>query len=335
MAKPDDHHGIYRTRVRKLVACATLMFLAPALAVAIDYPTKAVTIIVTVPPGGASDVQARLIAKGLSQRLGKPVVVESRSGAGGRIGAGAVARAKPDGHTLLLVDSFTLVLDAILHRNLGFDPQHDFAPVTLIAEMPLLLVASPSLGVKHVSELLALARREPGHLTYASSGPGSPGHLAGEMLKASAKIDLVHVPYKGAGPALIDVMGGQVSAGFLTPLSAMPNVRAGKVLALAVTGSKRLPALPAVPSLAESGVAGLDLLVWFGLVVPARTPPEVSTLLHQETVAVLRSREFAGSITDQGALVVASSPQELARRIQSDSASLAKVVKAIKFKVDE
>jgi len=319
---------------RRLISCVMLLLLCPAVACAIDYPTKTVTIIVPWPPGASTDVVGRLIAKGLSERLGKPVIVENRSGAGGRIGAGVAARAAADGHTLLLTGS-SLVMDRIVGTNVGFDPQRDFAPVALIAEMPLILVASPSLGVKNVSELLALARQKPGDLTYASWGPGTTSHLAAEMLKAAAHVDLLHVPYKGGTPALLDIIGGQVSLGFATPITAMANIRAGKVLALAVTGSKRLPALAKVPTLIESGVSGVDLAMWFAIVVPAKTPREIIARLSKVIVAVAQSAEFARSIEDQGGFVVASGPDEVSRRMQSDFASISGLVKAVNLRVDE
>jgi len=324
----------YCNQRRRLISCVMLLLLCPAVACAIDYPTKTLTLIVPWPPGGSTDVQGRLIAKGLRERLGKPVVVENRSGAGGRIGAGVAARAAADGHTLLLTGS-NLVMDWVVRTNVAFDPQRDFAPVALIAEMPLILVVSPSLGVKNVSELLELARQKPGQVTYASWGPGTTTHLAGEMLKAAAQVDLLHVPYKGGTPALLDVIGGQVSVGFVTPLTAMANIRAGKLPALAVTGSKRLPALPKVPTLAESGVSGVELGIWSAIMVPAKTPREIIARLSKEIVAVAQSAEFGRSIQDQGGFVVASGPEEVSRRMQSDFASISRLVNALKLRVDE
>ena len=312
-----------------------LMGLAPVPVSAIEYPTRTVTIIVPASPGGAADVQARLLAKGLAQRLRKPVVVDNRPGAGGRIGAGLAAQATPDGHTLFLASTSVFVIEPILRTNVGFDPQRDFAPITVVAEMPLVLVASPSLSVKSVPDLLAAARQRPGQLTYASWGPGTLAHLDGELFKAATRADIVHVAYKGAGPALIDIIAGQVSIMFASPLAAMPNIRAGKLAALAVTGSKRLPVLPKVPTLAEAGIPGFEIELWFAVVAPANTPLEVTTRLNEEIVAVLKSPAFTRSVEDQGGFVVASHPGELSRRIRADSVSVTRLVKAIGLKVEE
>ena len=332
-----SEHGrrVCRGGTIKLVIFATLTLIGWVAALAADYPTKAITIVVPFPPGGASDIQARLIAKGLTERLGKPVVIDNRPGAGGRIGTGVAARAAPDGHTLLIGGFSTLVLEPLLRTNVGYDPQRDFAPITVIAEMPLVLVASPSLGVKTVSELLALARQKPGQLTYASFGAGSAAHLAGEMLKASAQVDLVHVPYKGGPLALTDVIGGHVSTAFVTPFTAMANIRAGKVAVLAVTGSNRLPALPNVPTLAESGVSGFRLDTWTAIFVPAKTPREITARLSKEIVAILKSPEVTRSVEDQGGFVVASDPDEVSQRMQSDFASFSRLVKAVNLRIDE
>jgi len=334
MAIRDQDRVACCNKRRVFVSCALLLLLCPTVAGALDYPTQTVTIIVPFPPGGSTDIQARLIANGLSERLGKPVVVENRAGAAGAIGAGIAARSAADGYTLLLTGS-PLVMEQILRRNLGFDPERDLVPVALIAEGPLILVASPSIGVKTVSALLALARQNPGKLAYASFGAGSHGHLAGEMLKAAANVDLLHVPYKGGEPALFAVISGQVAAGFVTPLTAMESIRAGSVFALAVTGSRRLPALPTVPTMAESGVSGYELEVWSAIFVPAKTPREIVARLSKEIVAVVQSAEVARTIEDQGAFVVTSGPDEVSRRIQSEFASLSRQVKAVNLKVDE
>jgi len=316
-------------------AGAILILLVPALAYGVDYPSRTVTIVVAAAPGGAADVQARLVAKGLSNRFGKPVVVDNRAGAGGRIAARLAARAAPDGHTLFVGSTSILVIEPILRTDVGFDPRHDFAPITIMSEMPLILATAPSLAVTSVAGFLALARHRPGHLTYASWGPGTLAHLYGEMLKETARVDLLHIPYKGAGPALIDVMAGQVSAMFVSPLAAMSNIRAGRLAPLAVTGTRRLPALPGVPTLAESGIAGFDLPAWFGIFVPARTPREVKARLSHELVAVLKAAEFTRSVEDQGGFVVANEAADVSRRIETDSVAIAKLVKATNLKAEE
>jgi tripartite-type tricarboxylate transporter receptor subunit TctC len=334
MADRHDDRVACGNMRRRLLACGSFVLLCPALARAADYPSRAVTIIVPFPPGGSTDIQGRLIAKGLSERLGKPVIVENRAGAGGGVGSGFAARAAADGHTLLLAGS-TLVIEQILGTALGFDPKRDLVPIALIAEGPLILVASPSLGVTNVSEFLARARQHPGTLAYASFGAGSHAHLAGEMLKVTAHVDLVHVPYRGGAPALLAVVGGQVAVGILSPLTAMESIRGGKVLALAVTGSRRLPSLPNVPTLAESGVSGIELEMWSAIFVPTKTPQEIIARLSKEIVAVVQSAEVARTIEDQGAFIVTSGPDEVSRRIQSDFASTARLVKAVNLRVDE
>jgi tripartite-type tricarboxylate transporter receptor subunit TctC len=334
MAIRDHDHAVRCNKRRGLLSGALLFLLCPALARAADFPARTVTIIAPVPTGGATDFLARLIAQALSERLGKPVVVENYAGAGGVIGTGIAARAKADGHTLFLGTS-PLVMEQVLRANPGYDLERDFAPVALVAESPLVLVASPSLGIKTVSELLALARQHQGQLAYASFGSGTHSHLAGEMLKAVAKVDLLHVPYQGGSPALLAVIGGQVAAGFVTPLVAMGNIRAGKVAALAVTGSRRLPALPGVPTLAESGVSGIDLDLWAAFLVPAGTPREIIARLSKEIVAVLQSPGIVRSIEEQGAIVVARGPDEVSRRMRFDFVAYPLMVKAVNLKVDE
>jgi tripartite-type tricarboxylate transporter receptor subunit TctC len=302
---------------------------------AADYPNRPITLIVPFSPGGSADILARIVAKGLTERLGKAVVVDNRPGAGGLIGTGIAARAIPDGHTLLFAGSTTLVVEPALRSNVGYDSQHDFASITVIAETPLVLVASPSLKVKNLSELLALARQKPGQLTYASFGIGSSAHLAGEMLKVLGQVDLLHVPYKGGAPALTDVVGGQVSTGFVTALAAMANIRAGRVDALAVASSKRLPALPNVPTIAESGVSGFGLETWTAVLAQTKTAREVIARWSKETVAVLRSPEVSRSIEDQGAIVVASGPGEVTRRMQSDIAAISRLLKSVNIKAED
>ncbi len=316
------------------VAQAMLVALASSAA-ALEYPARTVTIIVAAAPGGAADVQARLLAKGLAPKLGKPVVVDNRAGAGGRIGARLAAQAAADGHTLFLASTSTFVIEPLLRADAGFDPQRDFAPIALVAEMPLILVATPGLSVDSVAGLVAAAKRRPGQLTYASWGPGTMAHLDGELFKAATQIDLVHVPYKGAGPALIDVIAGQVSAMVVSPLAAMPNIRAGKLSALAVTGRKRLPQLPKVSTLTEAGVPGFDLDLWFAIVAPVKTPGEITARLHREIVSVLNSGEFAGAVEAHGGFVVAGDPNEVSRRMRADSISIARLVKAIDLRVEE
>lgn len=318
-----------------MLGCCIAIAYSPGLQ-ALEYPIKPITIIVPFPPGGSNDVQARLIAKGLTERIGKAaVVVDNRPGAGGRIGAGIAARATPDGYTLFFASTATLAIEPALHINIGFDPLRDFVPITLILEMPLILVTSPSLPVKNAAELIALARKKSGELTYASAGPGSTLHLVGEMFKASNKLDIVHVPYKGEVAAGTDVLSGQVSMMFITPIAGLPQVRAGKLQALAVTGTKRMSALPQVPTLTELGIKGVEQLVWFALLAPAKTAPEITAFLHRHIVAVLQSPEFGKAMEEQGGVIVASNPRQLTQRIQNDTHTIAKTIRERKLKFEE
>jgi tripartite-type tricarboxylate transporter receptor subunit TctC len=311
-----------------------LFCIAPHTALSVDYPTKVVTIIVPFPPGGAGDIQARLIAKGLAERLGKPVIVDNRAGAGGALGTAIAARAQPDGHTLLFGALGTLVIEPMLRSAIGYDPQRDFAPLTLIAEAPFVLVVPPSSPAKSVSELLSYARAHPG-LTYASPGPATAANLLGESFKALAQTEVVHVPYKGEAPAITDMLGGRISLMFVSTFSGMPHIRGGKLRPLAVTASRRLVGLPDVPTFAEVGFSGLDLQVWTGLLVPAKTPREIVARLHAEIVAVLQSTEFTRASGTLGGVPIPSSPQEFVERIRSDSASIGKLVKALNFRVEQ
>jgi tripartite-type tricarboxylate transporter receptor subunit TctC len=334
MAKRNDDRFACRDERRVLVCCAMLVLLCPAMAHADEYPTRTIAIIVPFPPGGAADQQARLIASGLSERLGKAVIVDNRAGASGEIGASIAARSAADGYTLLLGTS-TMLIDQVLRPTQRIDAVRDLAPVALIAEGPLVLVASPSLGIKTVSDLLTLARQHPGQLTYASFGAGTHGHLAGEMLKAAAHVDLLHVPYKGGAPALAAVLGGHIAVAFVTALTAGENIRAGKLTALAVTGSRRLPSLPDVPTMAEAGVPGYELELWSAILAPAKTPPEIIARLNAEIVAVIQSVDFTRFMAEQGGFIVTGRPDEVSRRIQSDLAKLSRQVKAVNLKLDE
>ena len=335
MRDSAEKHDRSRRHLVKLITVLMLSCLAPQVGSAGDYPTKAVTIILPFPPGSGGDVQARLIAKGLAERLKKPVVVDNRPGAGGLIGTSLAARAAPDGHTLLYGVLATMVIEPMLRSDSGYDPQRDFAPITLIGEGPFVLVVPPSSPAKSVAELLSYARSQAGSLTYASPGPGTAPNLLGEKLKSVAQAEIIHVPYKGEAPAITDMLGGQLSLMFVSTVSGMPHIRAGKLRPLAVTATRRLAVLPDVPTFAEAGFSGFELQFWAGLLVPVKTSPEIVTRLHAELVAVLRSAEFIRTSESLGGVVIAGSPQELAQRIRSDSASIAKLVKAINFKLEE
>jgi len=313
---------------------AALTFMAAGATLALDYPSRPVTIIVPFPAGGPLDVEARLIAKSLAPRLGQPVVVDNRPGAAGGIGTRLAARAAPDGHTLLLGAKY-LVLEPALRGNVGWDPERDFAPVTLISQTPFLLVVPATLAVKNISELIEYAREHPGRLTFGSAGLGTGPHLLGEILKASAHVDLVHVPYKGSAPAVVDLVGGQISMAFVGTTAGVPLVRSGKLRALVVTAPHRLDVLPDVPTVAQAGLAGLEFEAWLGMLVPAKTPEEIVTRLNAEIVAIVKSAEFTRAIESTGGAVIPGSPQEFAQRMRTDAASIAAFLKASNLKIGE
>jgi tripartite-type tricarboxylate transporter receptor subunit TctC len=314
---------------------STLLLAGPPRAIALDYPTRTVTIIVPFPAGGGTDVQARLIAKGLAEQLGKPVVVDNRPGAGGRIGTMLAARAAPDGHTLLLGSITTLVVEPALRRDVGYDVARDFEAITVATTSPGVLVVNPALAVRSVADLVTLARKRPRELTYASPGPGSTAHLFTEAFKHSTQIDILHVPYRGEGPAIIDVMGGQISLIFSSVPAAISQLKAGKLRALGVTGTRRMPFLPDVPTLKESGVSGMELQAWWGFVAPAKTPPEIIARLNRELVTVLTSAQIAAALERQGAVVAATPPEGLAAQVQSQTQFISALVRTINFRLEE
>ena len=317
--------------IKGLSLAVMLGVTAPAFAD--DYPTKAVTIIVPFPPGGSTDVQARLVAKGLAEHLGKPVVVDNRPGAGGSIGARVAASAAPDGYTMLFASTSSLVSEPVLRARGNIDVLRDFAPITQITDMPFLFVVSSSSPAHTLADVVAQARKRPGEATFASWGNGSAGHILGEMFKISTKTDALHVPYKGEALGVTDVIGGQVSMMFVTPVN-MPHIRGGKLRALAVTGDKRLGVLPDVPTFIESGFRGIDLPMWFGFVIPVKTSPEIIARLHKEITGVLKSPEFSRAAEGLGVTVVGSSPTEFTQRVRLDSALVADLARVANLRMD-
>jgi tripartite-type tricarboxylate transporter receptor subunit TctC len=292
------------------------------------YPSKAVRIIVSFPPGSTPDIVGRALAGRLQEALGQPLVVENRAGAGGNIGADAVAKAPADGYTLLVSTNGVFAINKALYKSMPFDPDKDLQPISLLATAPQMLVVQPSLGLKSFKEFLDYARRNPDKLSYGSVGAGSASHLTMELLKNEAKISIVHVPYKGFPPAVTDMLGGNIQTMFAIVPGVLPHVKAAKMDGLAVTALKRSPLAPDVPSAAELGLPQLESLAWIGLAAPAGLPQEVLARLNQETVRGLRAAEVRELLGKQGFDVVAGTPQEFARWIRAESEKWSKVVRA-------
>ena len=296
-------------------------------ALAQAYPTKPVTIIVPFAAGGTTDILARIIGQALTAELGQSVVVDNRAGAGGNIGGQAAAKAAPDGHTLFMGTVGTHAINASLYKKMPFDPVKDFAPLTRVANVPNLLVANPAQPYKSVKDLIAYAKANPGKVNFGSSGNGSSIHLSGELFKSLAKVDMVHVPYKGSAPAVTDLMGNQIGIMFDNMPSAIQHVRSGKLVPLAVTTAKRSPELPSVPTIAEAGVPGYEATSWFGMFAPAGTPAPVLAKLNAAIVKVLAQPDVKKKINEQGAEVYSETPEQFAAFIQAESVKWGKVVK--------
>jgi tripartite-type tricarboxylate transporter receptor subunit TctC len=291
-----------------------------------DYPDKQITMVVPVAAGGAVDVLGRLFAQQLASRLGKPVVVENRTGAGMITGTSSVARGAPDGYTLLVATSTPLAINAAIHKKLPYDPVEDFVPIALIANSPFTLIVNPSLPVKSVPELVKLAKDKPGQLSYASAGPGSPHHLFFELLKATTGIQATHVPYRGNVPAITDVIAGHVPVMFSDP-SGLPIIRDGKVRAIGASTAKRLLQAPDVPTIAEQGLSGFDAAAWIMVVAPAKTPPGIVSRLHAELKTISQLPDVQAQIVKNGQTpTVTPSVPELQKFVQSELVRWGKVV---------
>jgi len=289
--------------------------------------------IVPFPPGGGIDTVARVFSPRLSELLGQPVVIDNRSGAGGTVGTEVVARATPDGYTLLATFA-SHAMNATLYKDLSYDTERAFAPISLLATVPNILVVHPSLPVKSVSDLIALAKKRPGDINFASVGNGTPAHLSAELFNMMAGVRMTHIPYKGAAASIIGMIGGETQLTFTTVLIALPHVKAGKLRAVAVTTPARSALLPAVPTVDETGLKGYESIAWYGLLAPANTPAMIVERLHADTVRTLQTPEVRDNLTRQGTEIVASTPARFAQVIREDIAKWSKVVKAAGVKVD-
>ncbi len=311
--------------------CLLLAITLPAHGQA-AFPSRPVTIVVPFPAGGALDIVARAVAEEMRKSLGQAVIVENRPGAGGTLGSAAVARAAPDGHTLLLGSIATHAIAAGLYRNLPYDPVRDFAPITQLTSAPLMVASSAKVPATNLGELVALAKAQPGKLNFASTGNGTAVHLAGELFKAAAGIDVVHVPYRGGSEATTALMTGEVSFMVVNIQLVLPQVRAGAVRALAVTGASRPQALPAVPTLREAGLPNVEITTWFGLFAPAATPAEVVSRLQRDATAALKT--LSDRFAAQGDDVVGSTPEQFAAFVRSEHTKWVKVVRDTGIRLD-
>ena len=318
-------------KLRAIAAAAGLAL--SALAAAQAYPTKPVRIIVPFPPGGGTDVVSRLLGQKLGEAWGQQVIIDNRPGASMMIGHEIGAKAPPDGYTLVM-SSNNHTINPSVYRKIPYDTVKDFAPVTLVGNSPLVLVVHPSLPVKRTKELIALAKSRKGELTYASSGSGGPLHMAGELFKLRAGVDMTHVPYKGSGPAEIDLVGGHVQVLFAGPVSASPYIKAGRMKALAVTSLRRSPAFPDLPTVAEEALPGYEAGIWWGVLAPAATPRDIVMKLHADFVKVLQTPEIRTTLARQGGEPVGSTPDQFQKMIVTEIAQWAKVVKAAGIKAD-
>lgn len=323
------------TNVRRFaVAFVAAMSITSAPALAQTYPVKPVRFIVPFPPGGGNDTIARQIGQRLTSTLGQQVPVDNRPGAGGAIGAELAAKAAPDGYTMFLAGVATHGINPNLRRKLPYDPLKDFHAVSLIASAPLLVVVHPSLPVKSVKELTALARSRPGQINYASNGAGGSSHLAVEMFRMMTDTNLVHIPYKGLSLALTELLSGEVQLMFSSAVAMLPQVKAGRLRAIAMTGGKRSPAIPDIPTVAEAGVPGYETGSWYGVVVPAGTPKVAIDTLSREIISFVRSPETVARMNSEAVIPVGSTPDEFTAHIKRELARWAKVVKQANLRIE-
>lgn len=298
------------------------------------FPSRPVTLVVPFPPGGGTDTGGRVIAEQLGRRWNQPVIVENRGGAAGQIGGDYVAKAKPDGYTLLLGNIGTQAINPLLYAKLPYDADKAFAPVSLVAELPLAMMVHPSVPAKTAAEFVALAKSKPGQMSYSSSGAGGAPHLAAEMFKDQTGSFILHVPYRGGGPAIADLLAGHVQLSFMTALEAAGHIKAGKLRALAVTGDKRVPAFPDVPTLAESAAPGFNAISWIGLLAPAGTPQDVVDRIAADVRTVLADESVKARFIGLGGVPRATTPQEFAKLIVDDRSRYAQIIRSRKITIE-
>lgn len=322
-----------RSILQCLLAFPFLMLGVSTNAAAQSYPAKPITIVVPYPPGGPTDIVARLVGQKLGEKMGQQVIIDNRPGAGGNVGAALVARAAPDGYTLLLATTAHAINPSVF-PSLNYNIVKDFSPVVLLTSLPLVVVTNAAVPAKNIQELIALAKSKPNQIAYASSGNGQSTHLAAELFKTMAGVSMTHVPYKGSAPALADLAGGQVSVMFDTMLSAMPQVKAGRLNALAVTTATRSGAAPNLQTVAESGVPGYEAVAWSGLLAPAQTPPDIVARLNSEINAILKQPEISKRLLNDGADPVGGTAEQFSTHIVKEVQKWAGVAKASGAKVD-
>ncbi|MFO1396128.1 MAG: tripartite tricarboxylate transporter substrate binding protein [Burkholderiales bacterium] len=312
----------------RLAPLAGILALAASAAFAqSSYPTKPVNVIVPWPPGGPSDIAARPLAKGLQDELKQPFVIDNRGGAGGNIGTAMVTKAAPDGYTLLVTSSAPIVINQSLYKDMTFKSETDLAPITNLLRVPLIVAVHPSVPAKNLQELIAWIKAQNGKVQFASAGNGTPQHLTGELFKTQAKLDITHVPYKGSAPAIADLIGGHVPIMFDSAIAIIPQIKAGKVRAIAITSAKRSASLPDVPTFDESGMKGFESYAWYGFFAPAKTPPDVIAKLNAAALKTMKTPEWQKILADTGSENVGETPEQFAAFTKAEAAKWAKVVK--------
>lgn len=321
----------FRLRLLALLSCFAI---AGPLAAQAAYPDRPVTLVVPFPAGGSTDLVARVVAEKMSELLGQQIVVENKGGAGGNIGSASVAKSDPDGYTILMGTVATHALNPALYKKIPYDAVKDFAPISLLVTVPNVLVVNPNLPVNSVQELITLLKEHPGEYSYASSGNGTPLHLSGELFKSMAGVQMEHIPYKGAGPALTDLLGGHVMIMFDNLPSSTGYIKDGRLRGLAVTTATRASSMPDLPTIAESGVPGYETYTWNALFAPAGTPPEIIARLNAAAVEALADPKVQSKLQEFGATIVGSSPEALADHVQAELAKWAPVVQASGAKID-